>query len=154
MAVNGDYGVVVCLSLFYTSVVLFTRPLLAWSLMLFPLGSAFALSVDDEEAQVLEHSCNDVVAVGRIQTLSYTDVTAESDILGRGRFSMRIVVKRVFRGHLPQRSVTAFRIAHGQLRSDRDFLVVLSPEEGGYTLKHATLWNDHTRPKVAAQCVG
>jgi len=68
--------------------------------MLLPIGSAVAISTDGEESQVLEYSCNDVVAVGRIRTLSYTDLTAAEDILGRGRFSKRIVVKRVLRGWL------------------------------------------------------
>lgn len=102
---------------------------------------------------VMGYGCGDVVALGRIETTSYEDLTTADDILVRGRFSLRVTIKRVLRGREDRKIVSASRIAHGQLVSNRNFLMVLSPiANGGYSLTRAVLWRSRPRPLLAEQC--
>lgn len=122
---------------------------MGWAL----LCSSAALATEEDEPYVLEYSCKDVVAVARINTLSYTDMASEDDLLGHGRFAMRISIKKVLRGTEGRRIVFASQIAHAQLVENRDFVVVLTPRDGGeYTLTRASLWKQKPRPIVAASC--
>jgi hypothetical protein len=141
-----------CRSSTYHLKVLANPRLATFSLMLLSAQPFAAAYARDYQAVTVEYGCQDVVVIGRIRTLSYTDLTTSDDILGHGQFSMRVDVKRLVRGRLPQRSVAVSRIAHGQLRNDRDFLVVMSPAEGEYTLKSAALWGPRPHPRVSDHC--
>jgi hypothetical protein len=111
-------------------------------------GTAAAM----ERGETISYGCNEVVAIGRVKTLNYTDLTTEDDLLGRGRFSTQITIKRLLRGDEPRRVVPASRIAHGQLREDHDFLLVLTPaEDQEYVLRTGSLWQE-PRPVLAESC--
>ncbi|WCM27008.1 hypothetical protein NDN01_23990 [Sphingomonas sp. QA11] len=107
-----------------------------------------------EKGGVLDWGCNDVVAIGRVKTLAYTDMTGNDDVLGHGRFDTQVSVKRLVRGHEARRTLPASRIAHGQIRSDRDFILVLtrSSVNASYTIRTAALWKATPRPVLAAAC--
>lgn len=120
------------------------------ALLLFSGSAASAV----EEGAILDWGCDDVVAIGRVKTLAYTDMSGEDDLLGHGRFDTEVSIKRLERGHETGRTVLASRIAHGQLRSDRDFLLVLtrSSASQAYTIRSAALWKVRPRPILAVQC--
>ncbi|WEJ98450.1 MAG: hypothetical protein P0Y59_16050 [Candidatus Sphingomonas phytovorans] len=107
-----------------------------------------------EEGVVLDWGCNDVVAIGRVRTLAYTDMSGGDDVLGHGRFDAQVSVKRLVRGHETRRTLPASRIAHGQIRSDRDFILVLtrSSANEAYSIRTAALWKVTPRPVLAAAC--
>ena len=106
-----------------------------------------------DEAVVLEYGCRDLVAVGAIKNVSSTELSSPDDPLGKSKFSMEVSLRKVLKGIEPRRKIPATGIAHGQLREDEDFLVVLSPMAGGgYVLTSAALWHVHPRPILAKKC--
>lgn len=124
-------------------------------------GGAFALifltasvvARSDEGAVLVEYGCTDLVAIGRVKTLNFDEVSLPDNLLGNGRFWMDVSFKKILRGKEGRSGVRATQIAHAQLREDRDFIVVLSPMEiGAYTLKSAHLWKQHPRPTLAKNC--
>lgn len=115
--------------------------------------SVASAAAGSEPPEVVEYGCADVVVIGRVETVNYTDISDPDDLLGHGRFDMQIAIKRVLRGKEDRRVVPASHIAHGQLRDDRDFLMVLSPlNDGNYSLASASLWRSQPRPAVSQQC--
>lgn len=131
------------------------------SFHLWTYGSAFALlflaapsiAQSSNQAAVVKYGCTDLVAIGRIKTLNFDELSLPDDLLGNGRFWMDVTLKKIFRGKERRSGVPATQIAHAQLRQDRDFIIVLSPmESGAYTLKSAHLWKQHPRPILAKTC--
>lgn len=107
--------------------------------MLALLGLASCNKLLGERRQVA-FGCNDIVAIGRIETLSYTPLTIENDLIGHSRFSMQGTIKRVLRGDPPERVVQLSGVAHSAIRGDVDFLMLLTPNDDGYTLESAWVW--------------
>ena len=91
-------------------------------------------------ADVVTYGCNELVVVGRLRTLDYSEAPAEGELLQRGRYSMQASVKRVLRGKDSRRVLPVIGHAHGQMRDDVDFWLVLTPApNGAYTLRAANL---------------
>lgn len=66
-------------------------------------------------------------------------------------YTLRIHIRRVVRGNEHRRVVPAVATAHAQIRNDRDFLMVLTPDQtGGYALATASLWRN--RPALSEPC--
>ena len=111
---------------------------------------------EQEEDHALEYGCNDLVAIGRIATSSiaeHPNADPNDPLSGwLSEYGLEVHLKRVIRGSEKRATVPATRIAHAQIRSDRDFLVVLSPIQGnGYTLRTAALTS--YRPKLSEPCL-
>jgi len=80
------------------------------------------------------------VVVGRVRTVGYADLTQESDLLGHGRYSMQLTIKKVLRGKEARRVVSAAGYSHGQMREDADFWMILGrARDGGYVIRTANL---------------
>lgn len=115
-----------------------------------PLLSVPTQAADD--AATVAYGCDDLVVVGRVRTLSYTDLSEEGDVLGHGRFALHVHVTRRLRGRPPGRYLAASRIGHSRLRHDRSFLMVLSPAADGYEIEEPHLWYSAWRPSIAPRC--
>lgn len=112
-----------------------------------------AVSRSEHRVQVVDFGCRDLVAIGRIRTLKFDDLSLPDDLLGHGRFWMDVSLKKVLKGKERRSGVPTTQIAHAQLREDRDFLVVLSPmENGAYSLKSAQLWKQRPKPVLSKSC--
>ncbi len=125
-------------------------PLLA--LILFGCATTY----DRDGGSDLEYGCNDLVVIGRIVTSSISKLpsTDPNDPLPGwlGEFGLQVHIKRVIQGSEHRAIVPATLIAHGQIRGDRDFLIVLRPVQGnGYTLRAAALKSN--RPKLSEPCL-
>ena len=120
---------------------------------LFLLGSVigFAPALAREPAY-LEVGCGDLAVIGRIMITGETPIPDAEPLPGwRSEYRLEIRIKQVVRGAERRRIVPATVIAHAQIRSDRDFLIVLKPDGvGGYTLGSASLWRD--RPTLGTSC--
>ncbi|MGD9812759.1 MAG: hypothetical protein AB7U35_15750 [Sphingobium sp.] len=103
-------------------------------------------------AHNLEFGCGDVAVVGRIKTLGETAVQGSGPLPNwQSPYQLEVQIKRVVRGRERRRVVPATAIAHAQIRDDRDFLIVLTPDgKGGYSLATASLWQ--YRPKLSSSC--
>ena len=124
-------------------------------LLLFLLAGCVTTQ-DQGEDHELQYACNDLVVVGRIATTSIAEhaSTDPQDPLPGwlSEFGLQVRIKRVVRGTERRSVVPASSIAHGQIRGDRDFLVVLSPNQGnGFTLSTAALMSN--RPKLREPCL-
>lgn len=108
--------------------------------------------VTSEPAHNLEFGCGDLAVVGRITTLGQTPVQGSEPLPNwQSAYQLQIQIMRVVRGSERRRVVPATAIAHAQIRDDRDFLIVLTPDDkGGYSLETAALWQN--RPKLSASC--
>lgn len=124
------------------------RPMIA-ALALF-LAGASPVNASDEDGPVT-YGCDEVVVLGRVKTIAYTDLAQEGDLLGHGRYDMRVSIKRVLRGKETRRVVPAKAYAHGQMRENVDFRLVLTPaSDGGYVVRTG---NRTSHPyKLAATC--
>lgn len=100
----------------------------------------------------LEFGCNDVAVIGRIKTLGQTAIQGSDPLPGwKSAYQLQVQIKRVVRGAERRRVVPATAIAHAQIRDDRNFLIVLTPDgKGGYSVATASLWK--LRPKLRASC--
>ncbi len=66
---------------------------------------------------------------------------------------MQVTIKKVLRGREKRRVVSASQVAHSELVSNRDFIMVLTPSaDARYTLTSAALWRQRPRPIVADRC--
>ena len=108
--------------------------------------------VTAEPPHNLEFGCNDVAVVGRIKTLGQTAIQGSDPLPGwQSAYQLQVEIERVVRGSERRRVVPATAIAHAQIRDDRDFLIILTPDgKGGYSLARASLWQ--YRPKLSASC--
>ncbi len=103
------------------------------------LAGAGRATASDEDGPVT-YGCNDVVVVGRVKTIGYTSQTQEGDLLGHGRYDMKVSIKRVLRGRETRHVVPANGFAHGQMRENVDFWLVLTPAaDGGYVIRRGNL---------------
>ena len=99
----------------------------------------------------ISYGCDEVVVIGRVQTVNYADLTSADDLLGSGRYDVRVSIKRVLRGKEGRRVVPAHVLSHGQMREDIDFWLVLTPEpEGGYVIRSGNLTSAPYR--LASRC--
>ena len=108
----------------------------------------------DEAVTGLPYRCSDVVAVGRVATLSGESLAEPAPFPNwQTRWQLQVTIKRVVRGSEPRAVVLAAAVSHGQMRGDRDFLVVLNPAgRGGYVLQTAALWDVRSPPRLAEPC--
>jgi hypothetical protein len=125
-------------------------PLLAFLLI------GCATTRDRDGSRALEYGCSDLVVIGRVATSSIAEHPSAdpNDPLPGwlSEYGLQVHIKRVIRGSEQRATVPATGVAHGQIRSDRDFLVVLSPVNGnGYTLRTAALTS--YRPKLSEPCI-
>ena len=102
---------------------------------------------------MLPYGCDDLVVIGQVITQSGETVTPPDALLGRSRWQMDVQIKDVLRGTEQRRTVRATAVSHAPLRTDRDFLAVLSPADGDpYALETATLWDVWPRPGLVEPC--
>ena len=88
----------------------------------------------------ISYGCDEVVAIGRVTTAKYTDLTAKEDALGHGRYDMKLAIKRVVRGNEKRRVVPIVGFSHAEMRNDADFWMILTPTTGGaYLIRSANL---------------
>lgn len=91
-------------------------------------------------AEPITYGCDELVVVGRVRTVGYTDLTTKDDVLGHGRYSMEVAVKRVLRGRETRRVLPVVGYSHGQMRDDADFWLVLAhTEDGSYSVRTGNL---------------
>jgi len=129
-------------------------PIRFWPLLLYSVAACAPAEIQDRTAaNLLSYSCSDLVVIGRVTTRSGETVTKPDDMLGRGRWQMDVQIKHILRGTEQRGTVPATAVAHAPPRSDRDFLAVLSPIDGGrYHLKTATLWDVRPQPSLIEPC--
>ena len=102
-------------------------------------------------AGLITYHCDELVVVGRLRAVSYADRTAKDDILGHGQYSMEVAVKRVLYGRENRRVLPVLIHAHGQMRDDADFWLVLTRgANGSYSVRAANL--THIPYKLAPKC--
>ena len=108
-----------------------------------PLIVALLLFSGDVTASSLEpipYACDEVVVVGRVRTVAYTDPTQDDDLLGHGSYSMQVRIKKVLRGKELRRVVPATGFSHAQMREDADFWMVLGRmNDDSYVIRTANL---------------
>ncbi|PAX09247.1 hypothetical protein CKY28_00300 [Sphingomonas lenta] len=107
-------------------------------------------SMSLDERPLVEYGCGDLVLIGRAETLSYTDLSGPEDALSHGLYEMDISIRKVLRGKVDSRRLRASRAAHGQLRSDLDFVFVLHLDWDEWRLDKAHLAS--SKPLVATNC--
>ncbi len=123
--------------------------------------AACATSVD-ANSSIVEYGCEDVVLLGRVTSITYSDKISEEErciyttdgecITWRGRYELDITVKKVFIGDETRTTVPAFYIAHSQIRSDVDFVFVLTPADKRYELKRVYISNEESTLELSESC--
>lgn len=112
-----------------------------------------APSVANEGREIFEYGCADIVVTGTLETIYYTDQSAEDDLLGQGRYEYRVTLRRILRGAEQRRVVRAIGVSHASFVNGQVFLLVLSPaDEATYLIGRARLWHPRDRPKIAQTC--
>lgn len=118
------------------------------------LGSTPTTAADPTPGVVLAYGCGDLVVLGRVKSFDEQTLPIEGGLLGRSRFSSSVTIKRVLYGREARREVPASGLSHGQMREDRDFLLVLSPQlEGGYVISSGAILDRRNRPALAKRCI-
>lgn len=102
------------------------------------------------EDTVLAYGCNDLIVIGRLTNGDYQQVQVEDDLLGHGWVSADLNVKRSIKGEPSSTSLPVRYFAHTYLRSDRDFVFVLTPYENGYEVSDRRMMP--TKIKIAEPC--
>lgn len=99
----------------------------------------------------LAYGCEDLIVIGRLTNGDYYQhVQIENDMLGHGWFSAELLVKRSIKGEPTSKTLPVRYFAHTYLRSDRDFLFVLTPHENGYEVTYRRMMPAKTR--IAEAC--
>ena len=108
----------------------------------------------EQPADNLPYRCSDLVVVGRVVTLSGESIAEPTPLPNwESKWQLLVSIKRLVRGSELRAVIPATAISHSTIRSDRDFLVVLTPAEGGgYVLTTAALWNVTPSPRLAKSC--
>jgi len=102
------------------------------------VGAGYASTPDSNEP--VTYGCDEVVVVGRVKTVAYTDLTSSGDVLGHGRYDIQLRIKRVLRGEEARRVVPVSGLSHSQIREDADLWFVLTPaNDGGYVIRTGNL---------------
>ena len=111
-----------------------------------------ATSTAREPASYLQYGCDDLVVLGRIETLGITSIDGADPLPGwQSEYQLQIQIKRVMRGKETGEIIRASAVSHSQIRNDRDFLIVLRADErGNYSLMKAALKQAGT--KLAPVC--
>ena len=106
----------------------------------------------ERTGNALPYSCDDLAVIGRVTT-TQSQETSSDGLLGELRWTLRVDIKRVVHGTERRKEIPAVAISHAQLRDDKDFLIVLTPTQGGsYSLQSAMVWSDIPRPRLAEPC--
>ena len=102
------------------------------------------------EDRTLPFGCNDVVVVARVANGAHSPVETSDDVIGRGWVSATLRVRRLVRG-APVPPVLSVRYsAHGRMREDRDFMLVLKRTDSGFEIATGQLMSQ--RPRPARRC--
>jgi hypothetical protein len=130
--------------------------------MCLPLFVAACATTGNTNSSIVEYGCKDVVLLGRVTSITYSDKISEEErciyttdgecITWRGLYELDITVKKVFIGDEARAIVPAFYIAHGQIRSDVDFVFVLMPTDERYELKRAYISDVKSINSLAESC--
>lgn len=113
-------------------------------------GACATWSAAGPEDRTLPFGCNDVVVVARVANGAYTPVETSDDVIGRGWVSATLRVRRLVRG-APVPPVLSVRyFAHGRMREDRDFMLVLKRTDSGFEIATGQLMS--SRPRPARRC--
>lgn len=102
--------------------------------------------------QRVEFGCGDLAVVGRIRTVGQTPVQGTDPLPNwRSAYRLQIQIKRIVRDVERRCIVSAIAVAHVQIRDDRDFLIVLTPDgTGEYSLAAASSWRH--QPRLSRSC--
>lgn len=131
-------------------------------LMCLPLFVAACATNVGSNSSIVEYGCEDVVLLGRVKSITYSDEISEEErclyttdgecITWRGLYELDVAVKRVFVGNEPRKNIPVFYIAHGEIRSDVDFVFVLTPTDERYELKRAYISDAKSINSLAESC--
>lgn len=100
----------------------------------------------------LAYGCGDLVVIGSVITLRHIPVSSDHP-LGENRWDLRANVKQVLHGSAKGAIIPAIATSHGQMRSDKDFLIILTPSSGDrHTVRSASVWDRRWSPKLANPC--
>ena len=123
------------------------------SLSLFFLLPGCATTQAQESTHVLEYQCGDLAVIGRIITVGERIIYSSDDLPNwYSEYDLQIKIKRIIRGKSKERTISTSVISHAQIRDDKNFLVILHPNDiSGYSLKNVSLWE--SRPKLKEPCV-
>jgi hypothetical protein len=113
-----------------------------------------ATTQDDESQNKLPYGCSDLVVVGRVVTLAGETLPEPAPLPNwQSRWRLQVKIRQVLRGAERRTVVPATSVSHAQIRDDKDFLVVLTPNENGsYAIGTAALWDRKPRPRPAEPC--
>lgn len=83
--------------------------------------------VTTDQRDPLPYGCSDLAVIGRVNTLSYTDIEEPPEfILGSVLRQTEVRIKRVVHGEEQRTVVRASAMSHAEIRNDVDLLIVLS----------------------------
>ena len=103
------------------------------------------------EDRTLAYGCDDVVVIGHVRNGSYSPIKDGDDILGRGKVTATIRVRKVVKGPKLPPLIPANYVAHGEMREDRNFMLVLSRAcDGTFSIQTGQLMP--VRPRLAVRC--
>jgi len=120
----------------------------AFGLLVFGFSPAFS-QADDK--RTLSFACSDWVVVGRVKNGEFHSADGPDDILGRGWIDATLEVGRVVKGSQTAPTLHVRYFAHTYMRSDQDFMLVLSSQpDGAFLIRTGQLMSAH--PKLAARC--
>ena len=110
---------------------------------------------DRQQAEELQYDCDDLVVIGRIVTLdaqALRSLDPHDPLPGwQSKYNLGVRIKRVVKGSERRSVVSATGISHAQIRDDKDFLIVMSPDaDGGFILQTAALMQ--YRPRLGEAC--
>lgn len=116
---------------------------LKWStLSAFLLIAACASAEPEEPTHVLQYGCDDLVIMGRVDTLTEQLSSNSESPLSSSVWGTEVTIKRVIRGSERRAVVPATGASHAQIRDNVDLLVVLSKSGNGpgYIIKTLNVW--------------
>ena len=116
-----------------------------------PMSLSEGANAASVEHRTLEYSWGDAVVVGKVESTNFESIGNANDLPGRGIIAATIAVSRVIKGAgLPKRIPVTY-VAHVYMRSDRQFMLVLSRKDDG-SFRIATAQLVSVRPRLATRC--
>ncbi len=107
------------------------RPVIPCRLSAGPLAACATVPAVSEEDRTLTIECGDIVAIGDIENIDYTDASSEGDLLGHGWFSAALNVRRTVKSKALKRVVRIRYFSHAEMRQNTEFGNSCSPLQGG-----------------------
>lgn len=99
----------------------------------------------------MPYQCADVVVIGKVQSIAYDPIPDGDDILGHGRITAKIKLRKIVKGPSLPRSINAHYVAHSYMRDDRDFMLILQREgDGSFRIRASQLMR--LRPLLSPKC--